>query len=147
MLACRALYHVAGGAQQWGAASAGRGPLAAFAQRAQRAALGDAAGVQRWRSKAAVWWMAFKQWRCYSFSGGEDGLGSLSLPCSLKGLSGLRSVAQQAFKGSGALAGGVPLRGRWFRAQWRYGFGSGEGRLGGLSSPRSFGKFSGLRYA
>ena len=31
--------------------------------------------------------------------------------------------------------------------QWWYGFGSGEGGLSGLFSPRSFGKVSGLRSA
>ena len=42
----------------------------------------------------AVWLMAFKQGG-YSFSSGEDALGSLSSPCSLKGLSRLRSVASR----------------------------------------------------
>ena len=60
----------------------------------------------------AVWLVAFKQGG-YSFSSGEDALGSLSSPCSLKGLSRLRSVAQQAFIGGRALAGSVPPRGGW----------------------------------
>ena len=85
----------------------------------QCAALGDAAVVpRRLRAGAqqsfrgggalagsvvlAVWLIAFKQWRGYSFSSGEGGLGSLSSPRSLMGLSGPRSVA---FEGGGALAG------------------------------------------
>ena len=85
----------------------------------QCAALGDAAVVpRRLRAGAqqsfrgggalagsvvlAAWLIAFKQWWGYSFSSGEGGLGSLSSPRSLMGLSGPRSVA---FEGGGALAG------------------------------------------
>ena len=66
-----------------------------------------------------------------------------------QGLSGLPSVAQQAFKSGRALAGSVPPARRVVDGskQWWYGFGSGEGGFSGLFSPRLFGKVSGLRSA
>ena len=89
------------------------------------AALGDAAGVKgRLRAGAqqafrgggalagsvmlAVWLITFKQWRGYSFSNGEGGLGSTSSSRPLKGFSGPRLGA---FEGGGALAGSAPPRG------------------------------------
>ena len=47
----------------------------------------------------AVWSAVLMCWR-YSFRSSEGGLSSLSSPCSVKGLSVLHLVAQQAFKGA-----------------------------------------------
>ena len=60
----------------------------------------------------------------------------------------LRSVAQQVFRGGGALAGSVMLGSVMVMAfkQWRgYSFSSGEGGLDSLSSPRSLEGLSGQR--
>jgi hypothetical protein len=60
----------------------------------------------------------------------------------------LRSVAQQVFRGGGALAGSVMLGSVMVMAfkQWRgYSFSSGEGGLDSLSSPRSLEGLSGPR--
>ena len=97
-----------------------------------------------------------KQW-WYGFGSGLSGLFSPRLIGKVSGVLSVAPTALSAAVADGAERASIVRAAAHSRAvcrcvvdgskQWWYGFGSDEGSLGGLFSPRSFGKVSGLRSA
>ena len=79
------------------------------------------------------------------FSDGGGGLGGLSSPCSLTGVSGLHTVVQPVLRSGGVLSYSAPLAVWWGVLKVGvYSVSSGEGGPSGLSSPCSLRGFSRL---